>query len=284
MRARIEKISPGVEASFIYKRRSDPRFEFSWHFHPEYELTWIVRSRGRRFVGDGIAPYAEGDLVLLGADLPHTWCSDPSRRGRHEAVVVQFRHDFLGRGFFDRPELAEVRRLLERSARGLRFAGRAQRAAARGMEEMGRLRGAERVAALLGVLARLARARDAAALSSPGFVPSLRRADAGRIDRAFRFIHGNFAGGLTLVEAAAAVPMSVPAFCRFFRRKTGKTFTQYVNELRVGETCRLLVETDRTVLQASLESGFNNLSHFNRRFRALRGMSPREYRRQFAQP
>jgi AraC-like DNA-binding protein len=281
MLARIERITPGGAASFVCKRRADPRFEFHWHVHPEIELTLILRSRGRRFVGDSIEDYREGDLVLLGSDLPHTWRSDPGRRGRHEAVVVQFGTSFLGRDFFGRPELGPVRRLLERAGRGLLFTGRTQRAAARDLGSLPDLDPYRRVVALLGTLGVLAASREARPLSSRDFVPTLRRAEPQRIDRVCRFVNDRFAERLPLADAAALAHLSVPAFCRFFRRATGKTFTAYVNEIRVGHACRLLVETDQTAAQAAFASGFNNLSNFNRRFRELKGMSPREFRRSF---
>jgi AraC-like DNA-binding protein len=281
MKARIERVSPGGAASFLCRRRIDPRFGFYWHAHPEIELTLIVRSRGRRFVGDSIEPYEDGDLVLVGPNLPHTWDSDPRRSGRHEALFCQFSGSFLGEDFLHAPELAAVRRLLDRSAQGLRFTGRTQKAAARRMEGMDRLQGLGRLAALLEVLDLLARSREVRPLSSPEFVPSLRRGDAGRIDRVCRMLNERCTERITLAEAAAEAHLSIPAFSRFFRRKTGRTLVAYLHELRTGLACRELIETERPVSDIAFDSGFNNLSNFNRRFRSLKGMSPREFRRQF---
>src|SRR5258706_3398754 len=219
MKAGIERVSPGGAASFLCRRRRDPRFGFYWHYHPEIELTCIVHSRGRRFVGDSIEPYEDGDLVLLGPNLPHTWASDPDRRGPHEAAFCQFAPPFLGPDFFRAPELGPVRRLLERAARGLRFPGRG---AARRMEGLLRLQGLGRLAGLLELLDELARARDARPLSSREFVPSLRDGDAGRIDRVCRLLNDRCTERIPLAEAAAAAHLSIPAFSRFFRRKTGR--------------------------------------------------------------
>ena len=282
MQARLEKVSaPGATASFLCRRRRDARFGFAWHFHPEIELTLIVRSRGKRFVGDSIADYEEGDLVLLGPNLPHTWDSGPARRGPHEAVFCQFSPSFLGAEFLAAPEMLPVRRLLDRSARGLRFTGRTQRGVARRMDGMERLEGPERLLALLEVLAALARSRDARPLSSRAFSPSPRRGDAERIDRVCRFLTESFAGRVPLAEAARVAHLSIPAFSRFFRLRTGKTLVGYLHELRVGHACRALIETDRAVSDIAFDSGFNNLSNFNRRFLEMKGMSPREFRAQF---
>jgi AraC-like DNA-binding protein len=277
MRARPERISTSPAASFAVKRRRDRRFEFAWHFHPQVELTWIVRSRGRRFVGDSIEDYRDGDLVLLGPNLPHTWHSEP---GRHEAVVVQFSPDFLGDAFLAAPELLAVRRLLDRSGRGLAFGGRALKAVSRLLDQVEDVDGLPRLRALLEILERLSTARDARPLSSRAFREP-RKSDMERIDRVCRWIAERFAEDVSLPEAAGVAHLSVPAFCRFFKSRTGKTLVGYLTELRIGRACRLLMETDRSVSDVGFASGFNNLSNFNRRFRALKGLSPREFRAPF---
>ncbi len=276
MKARIERVSTGDAASFLCRRRIDSRFGFTWHFHPEIELTLIVRSRGRRFVGDSIEPYEDGDLVLVGPNLPHTWSSDPRRKGRHEAVFCQFPREFLRA-----PELAGVDRLLERSGRGLRFTGRTQKSVARRLEGLDRLQGLRRLASLLEILDELSRSREARPLSGRRYVPGLRHGDAERIDRVCRFLNERCLERVTLSQAAGVAHLSIPAFSRMFRRSTGKTLVAYLNELRTGQACRELVETERAVSDIAFASGFNNLSNFNRRFRALKGLSPRDYRRAF---
>lgn len=282
MKARIEKISTDGASSFLCRRRVDPRFGFYWHYHPEIELTLIQRSRGRRFVGDSIEPYEEGDLVLLGPDLPHTWDSDPGRRRPNEAVFCQFSPGFLGEDFLRAPEFGPLGRLFDRSARGLQFRGETQKAVARRLEDLSAQQGLGRLAGLLEILDRLARSRDARPLSSREFVPALRRGDAERIDRVCRFLNERWAEGVTLSEAAKAAHQSIPAFSRFFRRQTGRTLVAYLNELRTGHACRALIETERSISDIAFGSGFHNLSNFNRRFLALKGMSPREFRRHHA--
>jgi len=281
MKANVERVSTGGAASFICRRRTDARFGFYWHVHPEIELTLIVRSRGRRFVGDSIEPYEDGDLVLVGADLPHTWDSDPRRKGPHEAVFCQFSASFLGPDFLRAPEMAAVRRLLDRAAQGLRFTGRTQKAVSRRMDGMERLQGLGRLAALLDVLHALAGSRDVRPLSSREFAPALRRGDADRIDRVCKFLNDRCTGRISLADAAAAAHLSIPAFSRFFRRRTGRTLVAYLNELRTGLACRELIETDRPISDIAFDSGFNNLSNFNRKFLELKRMSPRDFRREF---
>jgi AraC-like DNA-binding protein len=278
MQARLERVSPGIAASFLCRRRREPRFPFAWHFHPEFELTYIVQSRGKRFVGDSIADYGDGDLVLLGANLPHTWDSEPGRRGPHRAVFCQFSGGFLGADFFGAPELVPIRRLLERSSQGLHFTGKTQREVGRRMEDLDSLRGPARLLSLLEILSRLAGSRDARPLSSRGFAPSPRPADRARIDRVCRFLTEHFTERVPLARAAQVAHLSLPAFIRFFKRRTGKTLVGYLTELRLGRACRGLIDTDRAVSDLAFDAGFNNLSNFNRRFREAKGMSPREFR------
>jgi AraC-like DNA-binding protein len=284
MQASFESIVAQSHCSFAYRAFKIRGFPFRWHFHPEYELTLIVSGEGRRFVGDHIGDFAAGDLVLLGRNLPHTWHSRPaefSSPPRSHAVVIQFADDFLGAGFFAKPELNRVRRLLKRSAVGLRFGRRTQAAISQRMIAMRELDPLPRLVELIAMLDLLARRRDATELSTAGFAPSLRVEDRQRIDRVYRYVNDNFTGQLGLDAAARLVHMSASTFSRFFHRTSGKHFTAYVNELRVGSACRLLIETDQGISQIALEVGFGNLSNFNRRFLELKKMRPRDYRQLF---
>jgi len=281
MQALFEKIQPHGQ-SFLVKERSDPQFEFRWHYHPEVELTWIVESHGTRFVGDDLARYGPGDLVLLGPNLPHTWQSDEtSRLKKHRALYTQFRSDFLGETFFSTPELASVRHLMETAERGLRFGGKAVSAAGALLEKMLSASGVQRVTLLLELLDLLAQARSATPLSSRAFAPALNRADQNRIDTVCRFINERFTEGVAQPEVARVAHLSVPAFSRFFKRSLGRTFTAYVNELRIGHACQMLIESDKSVAEICYASGFENLSNFNRRFLTLKKTGPRDFRRRY---
>jgi AraC-like DNA-binding protein len=173
-----------------------------------------------------------------------------------------------------------VRRLLERAARGLAFGGRTLKAVSGLLDGLLAVEGLPRLRGLLDVLGRLAAARDVRPLASRA-PAAPRREDMERIDRVCRFIAERYVEGLSLPEAAAVAHLSVPAFCRFFKSRTGKTFVAYLHELRIGRACRLLVETDRSVSDVCYDSGFANLSNFNRRFLDLKRMRPGEFRRAF---
>ncbi|HZE99718.1 MAG TPA: AraC family transcriptional regulator [Planctomycetota bacterium] len=285
VRARIEKILPPPASSFVWKTRREPAFGVYWHFHPEYQLTLVLRGKGMRFVGDDIGRFAAGDLVLTGPNLPHMWCSDRRRaspRDPHEAVIIQFPESVFGSSFLRLPEMAPVRRLLELSGRGIRFGASGRRAVALRIRRMERQRGLARLIGLLEILRRLAQSPGARALSSGGFRPSVAAVDRDRIDRICRLIADGAGRPLRLAQAAKADHRSVPAFTRFFRKCTGRSFVEYRTETRLGAACRMLLETDRSVAQVCRDAGFQSVANFNRRFRRLKGMSPREFRRQYS--
>jgi AraC-like DNA-binding protein len=285
VKAQVEKLLPPPSASFLYKTRRE-HFGVYWHFHPEYQLTLVTRGRGRRFVGDHVGRFGPGDLVLTGPNLPHMWCSGSAapRQGRRpdESLMIQFPEGLLGTSLLGLPEMTSIRRLLELSRRGVRFEGAARDGAARAMARMGALRGPARVIALLDILRLLAEAPRSKVLSSRALAPADRAGERERIDQICLLIAERASGPFFLADAAAAAHMSVPAFTRFFKKRTKKTFVEYLTEVRVGNACRLLVETDQAVRQISGAIGFSSLTNFNRRFRDLKGMSPQAFRRQFS--
>lgn len=276
----VEHIPHPARSSFACRLFDLPAFPFRWHHHPEIELTLVTSGRGQRFVGDHIARFGPGDLVLLGENLPHTWHSSPRRGQRSGSVVIQFRRDFMGGGFFTRPEMLRIGRLLDRAARGLHFSGPAASAVARRMSQMPGMRELDRLLSLVSCLDDLSRQRGSA-LASPRFRPALRADDERRIDRVWRMVSQDLTESTTQAEVATALRMTPEGFSRFFKRATGRTFVSYMHELRVGEACRLLIETDTPITDVCFAAGFGNLSNFNRIFRRLRGVSPRQYRRAY---
>lgn len=258
-----------------------PGYGATWHFHPEFQITLVLKSTGYRLVGDNITPLTPGDLVLVGANLPHVWQQDAGggRRAVH-AIVARFLDTWLGREFLEIPEAAAVKRLLKRAGRGLHVTGRTREAVADQMQRLPEAKGLNRVAVLLGILETLALSRELQPIASAGFVPSLASDDQGRMARVTAHIHAHLTGEIDRATVARAAHLSAGAFSRFFKLRTGKTLPEYVNELRVGRACRLLAEEDRKVTDVALDCGFRNLPNFNRRFREITRQTPREYRRQ----
>ena len=279
VRPHVEKVTPPDGASFRVLAGRRDRFPFDWHHHPEAELTLVARSRGRRFVGDSAEDYADGDLVLLGPALPHTWASDSA--GPQECVVVQYDPAWLARLAAVAPEAAGAHRATARAWRGLQFAGDARDRAADRLLALADDAASplDRLAGLLAVLDGLADA-DARPLSGEAFARRPPVVDA-RLADVLRYVERNLTGGVSASAAAGVACLTPAAFSRFFRRATGRTFVAHVHDARVALACRRLLETDDAVTAVALASGFDNLSNFNRVFRRLRGRSPRDFRRAF---
>jgi AraC-like DNA-binding protein len=262
-----------------------PSYNAAWHFHPEYQITFVIKSRGHRLVGDNIAPLQAGDLALIGSNLPHVWQQDEGPRGNPpasvHAIIIRFLDTFAGKDFLEIPEMEPVRRLLRRSARGLHVTGKTRDIVTEKMRRLPEATGLERITGLLSILATLAGSKDLQPIASPGFLPVLESSDHDRMQRVCNYINTNLGATIDRARIAREAHLSEGACSRFFKLRTGKTLPQYVNELRVGRACRLLAEDEGKITGIALECGFMNLANFNRRFREITRLTPRDYRRQF---
>ena len=265
--------------------RIDLEFPFYWHYHPEFELTLIVNSHGQRLVGDGIADYGPGDLVLLGPNLPHSWRSGPMKLPReqwHRAVVIQFRENFLGEEFFRLAEMEPIVRLLKRSAAGLSFGHtKTGHAIAQKMVAFSSYSPARRIVNLMSILLDMASEPDAKVLSTDRVRPMCRVEDQQRIEAVCSHLNDHFDQEIDFAALSQKVHMDQAALCRFFKRATGRTMTAYVNEMRVGAAAQLLTDTDLSILDIGFQVGFGNYSNFNRQFKRIKGYGPRMLRQQF---
>ena len=283
MKAVLEK-TPRVQwESFHCEVVRGTSYNATWHFHPEYQLTLVLESRGHRMVGDNITRLRRGDLVLVGANLPHVWHQENrgAERGKVHAIIVRFLETFLGSEFLERPELEPVRTLLQKAARGLHITGRTRDFVAEGMQRLAASRGLARIRELLAILDALAKSRDVKPVASAGFVPRFSKDDQERIQRVFSYIDRNLTGEIDRTRAATEAHLSPGAFSRFFKLRTGRTLPEYVNTLRIGRACEMLAESKWKVADIAMECGFANLANFNRHFRSITKLSPREYRRRF---
>ena len=284
----LEKVLPSysLSSSFALKEEILPYIKIGWHFHPEYELVLFTESTGKRFIGNHTDNLCPGDLLLIGPNLPHYMRNDEIYYQRDSdlrirAVVVHFRYDFIGEKFFDYPEMSCIKKLLQNSSRGIQVLGKKQAEAAVRMEELLHLEGYERLRCLLDILHIISQSPEQKLLSSIGFQNSFTLQDAERINKVFSYILKNFSEEVSLKEAAAQAHMITSAFCKFFKKRTGKTFSHVLNEIRIGHACRLFIEQGLSVSDVCYSSGYNSLSYFNRQFKANTKYSPLEYRARF---
>ncbi|MBE2204134.1 MAG: helix-turn-helix transcriptional regulator [Chthoniobacterales bacterium] len=251
--------------------------DFHWHFHPEIELICVEKGSGVRYVGHSMEPFSDGDLCLIGPNIPHAFGSFPARRQGAQWLVGHFLPEIWGKPFWQLPEMRRIAELLRKSHRGLRFDPRetqdiqkkfheAEAAASRGL----------RLALWLEILDRLAICRKTHILNPSAFPEA--RPDP-RLQKLLVWLEAHAdEPEMTQAQAAATCGLSPQAFCRFFREKTGRPFRRYVNEVRIARACGSLLDNDRPIAEIAFTSGFGTLANFNRRFREITGVTPGDYR------
>ncbi|HJW01553.1 MAG TPA: AraC family transcriptional regulator [Arthrobacter sp.] len=282
MRANREVIPPDPNHSVRWVEHSYPSPVARWNYHPEYEIHLIRKGTGKFIVGDHIGTFEAGHVSLVGSGLPHDWVSDlePGEVLENRDAVIQFDGKWVEQTAALVPELAEVKPLLEQSARGIEFLGRSAETAAAAIEAMGATTGLERLEylfALFGILAR-APQEERRYLAEEWFRPQLDGQAAAVVDIVLEYVFSNHAGSVKMSEAAALVGMPEPTFSKYFKRATGQNFSDLVRKLRLAHARRLLESSDRPISEICYEVGFSNLSNFNRHFLNDAGETPRTYR------
>lgn len=278
-----EKLILEPRNSFVLQKDAYPYYPTPWHYHPEYELVLVVKSTGLRTVGDHDERFEEGDLLFIGPNLPHSYQNDdvyyqgdPALTA--EAIVIHFKEDFLGKDFFRLPEMIYVNQLFDKSRFGIKILGNTRQQISYMMCTMHEMTGHQRIVQLLSILEILSTSEEIQLLANPGFVQRYAISDNDRMTKIHEYIMSNFQKDISLPEIAEVANLSVPSFCRFFKACTRKAFSNFLNEIRVGYACRLLLEDKENISKICYESGFNNMSNFNRQFKKLKLKSPLQYR------
>ncbi|MCU4175347.1 AraC family transcriptional regulator [Carboxylicivirga sp. N1Y90] len=282
MKAQIEYLSANILHSFRVKHTILPYLDNPWHYHPEYELLYIINGSGKRFVGDSVENFTHGDLVLVGPNLPHVWKNDDRYLRKDpninaEVIVIQFKHDVFGDHFFALPEFKEILKILNFSLRGLKITGLTKNEVIREMWSILESSGARRITGLLNILILLTKLNDLTPLCSHSFRGLKHEVKSEKLDKVLDHIVSNFQSTILLDDMADLANMSKTAFCRFFKSKTAKTFNQYLTDIRISYACELLMDSDLSISQVGSLCGFNNQSFFNRQFKSVKGETPSEY-------
>jgi len=286
MRPQLLKVSNEPQRSFSVRQDLVPHVNNKWHMHAELELIHIKSGAGTQFVGDNIRRFRSGDVILVGAHLPHYWKFDaPFFEEASSRVtdvrVAHFNETFLGGQFLQLPENSGIRNLLDRSRRGLQVFGRANQEVAAILEKLLTIEGSQRIILMLEALTILSEEKKCTQLSSIGFQPTGVTTDNERIQAVFDYSIKNFKRKIKLEEIADVANISPNSFCRFFKSRTRKTYSQFLIELRVGYACKLLIETNQCLKRLCFESGFNNFTSFHKYFKIITGKSPMMYQREF---
>jgi AraC-like DNA-binding protein len=275
----LEKIDPGFGSSVLVKQHSEQVVvnQAFWHFHPEVELVYINKGQGKVHIGNHLSYFNCSQLLMLGANLPHHGFSDRLTVKGSE-TIVQFKPEVLGDTFLNLPEMKPVSSLLERAKKGVMFQSVTKKTVGPKIQKLLEYDGIKRIILLLEILNDLAISSHYTLLNVDGFAFETTPQDSNKIDIIFKHINNNFERQIPLEEIASKASMTVPAFCRYFKKATGKTFTKLVNEYRVVHATKLLSESTSSITDICYECGFNNFSHFNKLFKEITGKSASKYR------
>jgi len=272
-----------LKDSIDIKKMDLPYLDTPFHFHNAYEMVWIIKSNGRRIVGDNMENFTDGDLVLMGPDLPHVWYNEREYYSKDsnlkvEAIVVYFRPDWLTDDLLNSSGLSGLRVLLENMKRGIKILGLTKKKVIRNIIKLTNSQGLKRIIRILNILELLSRSKEYECLASSGYVNSYNQKDVERIDKVYQYVINNYAKKIKLEDVASIANMTPTSFCKYFRNRTQKTFINFVNEIRIGYACKLLCDENLSVSEICYECGFNNFTNFNRNFKAFTKTSPTEFR------
>ena len=279
MKPLVEQLPLSDDTSFVARLHRTPNFEVNWHQHIEYELILFLEGAGLSFIGNFVGEFQVGDVFFLGANLPHTFRKSGDLVT--SAIVVHFRQDFWGNGFLQMPEANHIQNLLNMSSQGLQITGRSKVLIKNLIESLAEQTGFKRIITLCECLDLLAEKQEYISLSTQELkeVNSKKRE---RIDRIFHYTMENFRDPVHLSAVARIADMSIPAFCNYFKKSTRKKYIDFLNEVRIGYACKLLIdESNITVETVGYESGFNTVANFNKQFLKVKGMTPSRYRKMF---
>jgi len=284
MKPFLEKIYRPPDASWsMLNRRLDDGIPFQWHHHPEFELTLTLNSRGLRFIGDNVGEYDDGDLVLLGPNLPHTWASrEAVHVGEpHVALVLWFDVEWAQRVTAGFVEFRKVDDLLTRARRGIQFSLQRSAAVRQEYTNLFQQPPVERLLGLMRLLNHLAQDGSGRPIASDVFRASQQGDNRERIDRVLAHIHEHYAEALTLQALANVAALSVSALHRMFRKHARANISEYITRIRIGDACARLASTEQPIAHISDAVGYGTFANFNRQFKLLTSMTPREYRTYF---
>jgi AraC-like DNA-binding protein len=285
MKPQLLKVSAGASSSFSMRQDRIPNVNNRWHYHPEVELIYFKEGQGKQFIGDNINTFQSGDVILVGANLPHYWTFDDkyfnSKLVEPNVFVIHFCDNFWGKDFLNIPENLLLKNILQTAKRGIQVTGETKEYIGNLLEEMINSVGCRKIILLLDALITIANSDKFKLLSSIGFQPNIWESENDRINSIYQYTLANYKRKIQMEEVAAVAFMSPNSFCRFFKSKTRKTYSKFVIEIRVGIACKLLIGNNLSIKQICYESGFNNFPSFHKYFKIITNKTPLNYQKEF---
>ena len=277
MKVKLEAIKPDEESSFKILLTPKLNEIFYWHFHPEYEIVYVEAATGVRHVGDHISKYEKSDLVFIGPNIPHL-NFDYGVKTIAETVVIQMKEHFLGETFFTLPEIAPINELFEKAKVGIAFTGTTKNEVGEKLKQIPSLPHFQQLVELLQIFQALATSEEYVLLNSRPIANASLLKEQQRMHKIYHYIEVNYQKDINVNEVAALTNLTTAAFCRYFKKSTHLTFTDFLNQYRINQAKKLLIR-NKNVTEACYESGFENLSHFNKTFKKIVGENPSQFKK-----
>lgn len=285
MKPELLKVEASSVHSFSSRQDLVPNINNRLHYHPQLELIHFVEGKGTQFIGDSIKRFNSGDLILVGSNLPHYWRYDnlyshENPKLTAESRVVHFNEDFWGEAFLNLPENKIFRVLFEKAKRGIQIKGKTKVRVAELMQKLLYTEGPERIMILMDCLLCIANSVNISLLSSVGFKYDAEEDENDRMTLIYEYTLANYKRRIQLEEIAEVAHISPNSFCRYFKSKTRKTYSQFLLEIKIGQACKMLIESNLSIKELCYECGFNNFSSFHKYFKIITGLSPLSYKKE----
>ncbi|AWV98294.1 AraC family transcriptional regulator [Arcticibacterium luteifluviistationis] len=285
MRTPLEKNIDSPLSSITVLDLEEPHFDPNWHFHPHYQLFIVLEGEGTRLIGDSIQHFKKGDTVLLGPDLPHLWRNDksyfePNSELSTRGIVVYFTQEFLDNTLSNLPESIKLNKLLNDSYRGVEFTGKSKISVKEELLRLAKSDGYDAILTLLSLLNVLSKSTDTAFIASLGYTNTHKKSETERMHNVYEYAMKHFKESIKLEDVANLANMTIPAFCRYFKKRSNKTFSDFISEIRIGHACKMLEDEKYSVAEVCYESGFNTLSNFNKKFKEVTDKTPSQFKKE----
>ncbi|HEY5464905.1 MAG TPA: AraC family transcriptional regulator [Hanamia sp.] len=277
------EISSGINSYLSVIERDDAFFKAPFHFHPEMELIYITESFGKRIIGDNIEPFNEGDMVFIGSNLPHIWMNDEiyytnNSHLKARAIVVYFNKDIFSKGFYEMKEAIKIKEFFSNAEKGIRINGNTKEIIGQKLKILLNKKDFEKVIGLFEIIHILSQSNDISFITSDGYNAQLKHSETDRLSEVYKYVQQNFKENISLGTIANISNLTPQSFCRLFKKRTGKSFVEYLNEVRISAACKYLLDSDWSISEVAYNCGYKTVSNFNKLFKNITGNSPKIYR------
>lgn len=284
MKPQLLKVTTDLIHSFSARKDTVADVNSHWHYHPEIELIYFAKGRGMQFIGDSIQSFSSGDVLLVGSNVPHYWRYDPADGEETVDVsVIHFNEDFWGSAFLELPELQDIKKLLQQAQLGIQVMGKEKKQIAALISQTVEAKGTRKVISLMESLLAIADCKQLKTLVSIGFQYHFQESEKDRMHAIYEYTISNFKERISLETIAGIAKISPNSFCKYFKTRSKKPYSRFINEIRVSHACKLLMDGKLNIKEICFESGFNNFVSFHQYFKSITGKSPLQYQKSFTQ-